>query len=55
MACPECDEVREQYLIFVKAFRSFGMTLEQLDAERRRILDRKRPKGAQPIDCRRRA
>ena len=55
MSCPECDAVREQYLIFVKAVREFGMTLEQLDAERQRILDRNRPKGAQPIDCRRSA
>lgn len=36
MACSECDSIRREYLMFRKAVARFGLTLDQLENERRR-------------------
>lgn len=43
MSCPECSNVRREYLLFRKAVDRFAHILDQLEVERRRIADVHRP------------
>lgn len=46
MACPECENLSREYLIFRKAVARFAVALDQLEQERQRIHDENRPDGA---------
>lgn len=49
MPCPECATMFREYLIFRSAVARFGGMLEQLETERRRVLEEHRPPGAPPL------
>lgn len=49
MSCPECSNVRHEYLVFRKAVERFAGILDQLEGERRRIADEQRPADIPPI------
>lgn len=45
MACPDCEHVRREYLVFRRAVDRFAKTLGQLEREQSRIADQHRPVG----------
>ena len=49
MSCPECENRFREYLIFRAAVVRFANYLEDLENERRRILEESRPEDALPL------
>jgi hypothetical protein len=49
MSCPECQDRFREYLIFRSSVARFAGHLEDMENERRRILEERRPEGAPPL------
>jgi hypothetical protein len=49
LACPECENRFREYLIFRSAVARFANYLDDMENERRRILEESRPEGAPPL------
>ena len=49
MSCPDCEHRFREYLIFRSAVVRFANYLDDMENERRRILEECRPKGAPPL------
>ena len=49
MACPECEDMLREYIIFRSAVARFAARLEDLERERVRLIDERRPPDAPPL------
>jgi hypothetical protein len=49
LPCPECENRFREYLIFRSAVVRFANYLDDLEGERRRILEASQPQGAPPL------
>jgi len=49
LPCPDCENRFREYLIFRGAVVRFANYLEDMENERRRILEENRPEGAPPL------
>jgi hypothetical protein len=49
LSCYDCENRFREYLIFRSAVARFANHLDDLENERRRILEDSRPEGAPPI------
>lgn len=49
MSCPDCENRFREYLIFRAAVVRFANYLDDMENERRRILEESRPEGAPPL------
>ena len=49
MSCPDCEHRFREYLIFRSAVVRFANYLDDMENERRRILEECRPEGASPL------
>lgn len=49
MPCPECENRFREYLIFRAAVVRFANYLDDMENERRRILEESRPDGLPPL------
>lgn len=49
MSCPDCANRFREYLIFRSAVVRFANFLDDLEAERLRIVEESRPAGAPPL------
>jgi hypothetical protein len=49
LSCPDCQNRFREYLIFRAAVVRFANYLEDMENERRRILEESRPEGAPPL------
>jgi len=49
LSCPDCEHRFREYLIFRSAVVRFANYLDDMENERRRILEECRPEGAPPL------
>jgi hypothetical protein len=49
LSCPDCENRFREYLIFRAAVVRFANYLDDMENERRRILEESRPEGAPPL------
>lgn len=49
MSCHDCDNRFREYLIFRSAVVRFANFLDDLEAERQRIIEESRPENAPPL------